>query len=203
MKIFKKNLIMIVFLILVLVIFGVVDYTRAKNDKKPIFVFKVKDVVVKEDFIAKEYYGLGYMIVICDKFCSDKVTFMPLYLGGYAWFKGVEDGIEVINKEECDNKSELYHSLENINIYTYCLEDVTVNKDNETFTLKEYLEKDSNAINYIIDNFTKSKEASYDDGGSQLYLGETFNILKCHTLMGNEDVYIGTKDMGYFNSFCK
>lgn len=35
----------------------------------------------------------------------------------------------------------------------------------------------------------------YKDGGSQVYNYENYTIIKCHTLAGNRDVYIGTKDM--------
>ena len=37
--------------------------------------------------------------------------------------------------------------------------------------------------------------ASYDDGGSKEYHYENYTIIKCNTLNGNRDVYIGTKDM--------
>ena len=36
---------------------------------------------------------------------------------------------------------------------------------------------------------------SYDDGGSIEYHYENYTIIKCHTLDGNRDVYIGTKDL--------
>lgn len=36
---------------------------------------------------------------------------------------------------------------------------------------------------------------SYDDGGSIEYHYENYTIIKFHTLDGNRDVYIGTKNM--------
>lgn len=35
----------------------------------------------------------------------------------------------------------------------------------------------------------------YKDGGSMIYQYDEFTIIKCHTLNGNRDVYIGTKEM--------
>ena len=35
----------------------------------------------------------------------------------------------------------------------------------------------------------------YKDGGSMEYHYENYTIIKCHTVDGNRDVYIGTKDM--------
>ena len=36
---------------------------------------------------------------------------------------------------------------------------------------------------------------TYKDGGSIEYHYENYTIIKCHTLSGNRDVYIGIKDM--------
>ena len=35
----------------------------------------------------------------------------------------------------------------------------------------------------------------YEDGGSIRYQYSNYTIIKCHTLDGNRDVYIGSKDM--------
>ena len=35
----------------------------------------------------------------------------------------------------------------------------------------------------------------YKDGGSMIYQYSSYTIIKCHTLNGNRDVYIGAKDM--------
>ncbi len=35
----------------------------------------------------------------------------------------------------------------------------------------------------------------YRDGGSMVYQYGSYTILKCHTLDGNRDVYIGTPEM--------
>ena len=41
----------------------------------------------------------------------------------------------------------------------------------------------------------KVKTEMYKDGGSKEYHYENYTIIKCHTLDGNRDVYIGTKDL--------
>ncbi len=35
----------------------------------------------------------------------------------------------------------------------------------------------------------------YQDGGSMIYKYENYTIIKCHTLDGNRDVYIGNTEM--------
>ncbi|MDD2409161.1 MAG: hypothetical protein PHD03_00350 [Bacilli bacterium] len=61
----------------------------------------------------------------------------------------------------------------------------------------------TNAIDDIITEFTDNNTNSYDDGGTILYKGDVFNLLKCKTLDGNRDIYIGTKNMRYGKEFCK
>ena len=39
------------------------------------------------------------------------------------------------------------------------------------------------------------KSDMYKDGGSMQYNYENYIIIKCHTIDGNRDVYIGTKDL--------
>ena len=35
----------------------------------------------------------------------------------------------------------------------------------------------------------------YKDGGSMIYWYDDYTIIKMHTISGNRDVYIGSKDM--------
>ncbi len=69
----RKNfisIISIVFcsLILLIIIFGVIDYFRTKNGGKPIFIYRtvntINDVGISKE--TSEYYGFGYKVLICD-----------------------------------------------------------------------------------------------------------------------------------------
>jgi hypothetical protein len=150
------------------------------------------------------YYGLGYVVINMEN-CQDNPIKFGSYFATYACFIDAEyiTSIEVVKTEQCDNKAKLYYAEENRSIYNYCLDQITVNTNIKTTQLKDYLEIDSTAIDFIINNFTEEPEGSYDDGGSFLYFGNDFNILKCHTLAKNNDIYIGNKNMEYFNDFCK
>lgn len=208
-KVVKVILIVIASIVLLGAIFGTVDYIRAKNGKKPIFIYRsvnIYDVGIYDEnsLTITEYYSLGYKMIVCKKDCDKPVTMMPLYLGAYAWFIGADyiTDFEVIKTEECDNNAQLYYNNGDINIYSYCLDKINVSKNNNKIELKEYLKTDSDAIDFIISEFTEEL-SSYYDGGTILYSGTDFNILKCHTLDGNNDIYIGTEDMSYINSFCK
>lgn len=203
-KIFKVIVLVISLLILVLLLFGTVDYNRLINGKKPIFTYHLVNKKDKNKDVSTEYYGLGYVLVDC-RYCTKKITVMPLYLGSYVWFIDEEyiTNIEIKNSKKCDNKEKIYFEEENKNIYIYCLDEINVIKDNKKIQLSEYLKTDKEALNFILNNFVKESYSSYDDGGSKLYSGEEFNLLECNTIDGNNDIYIGNKSMGYFSGFCR
>ena len=89
------------------------------------------------------------------------------------------------------------------NLYYYGLHDVYVTVDGDTLPLKEALSYGKVTLDGIIAECNRLNaasgyriETSYDDGGSSLYDFGDYKIIKYHTLDGNRDVYIGTKDMG-------
>lgn len=94
-----------------------------------------------------------------------------------------------------------------ITIYTYCLSDIKINN----IELKSYLNThgDKETINTLINEL--KEESVYKDGGSKLYREEKpyniskegISILKCNTLDGNKDIYIGPINMRYESDFCK
>lgn len=86
------------------------------------------------------------------------------------------------------------------NIYTYEGEvNILINKEeislrdallNNKITMDEIIAK---ANQDLIDK--KISGDMYRDGGSMIYNYDNYSIIKCHTLDGNRDVYIGTKEM--------
>ena len=62
-------------------------------------------------------------------------------------------------------------------------------------------EMPNEAIDKIID--TLELKETYYDGGTKLYKGENLTLVKCNTLAGNKDVYIGNKDFKYEQGYCK
>ena len=119
--------------------------------------------------------------------------------------------IETIPSNNCDKQVKLYYSENDINVYTYCLDDVKVGEEKQE--LKEYLKEKNvtihTSINYLIDKLTnegvfiKGQEAILNDGGSKMYINDNINILMCNTLEGNQDIYIGNGSMKYESNFCK
>lgn len=78
---------------------------------------------------------------------------------------------------------------------------VNIRIDGKDFSLKEALLGNKITMEEIIakanqdEKDRKIKADMYKDGGSMEYHYENYTIIKCHTLDGNRDVYIGTKDL--------
>lgn len=90
--------------------------------------------------------------------------------------------------------------------YLYGLEEVMITYQDETKSLKEFL-NDGVSIEDLV---SQLDHYSVYDGGSNLYRDgkdDGVSILVCHRLISsggyNEDVYIGNSDMGYEEGFCE
>lgn len=102
--------------------------------------------------------------------------------------------------KECNNKAELLVEQKDRKIYTYCLNDATIKINDKEENLKNFIESDDNAIEEIID--TLKLKDSFSDGGTKLYKGENLTLVKCNTLDGNRDIYIGDQNMEFKQNFC-
>lgn len=78
---------------------------------------------------------------------------------------------------------------------------VNIRIDGKDYSLKEALLEEKITMEEIIakanqdERDEKIKAVMYEDGGSAEYHYENYTIIKCHTLDGNRDVYIGSKDL--------
>lgn len=93
------------------------------------------------------------------------------------------------------------------NIYAY-EGSVNILINNEEISLKQALLENKITMDEIIAKANedlankKIKGDMYRDGGSMLYQYDNYTIIKCHTLDGNRNVYIGTPEMS-INDFIK
>lgn len=108
--------------------------------------------------------------------------------------------IEYSKKINCQEKEELIKE-DNYKIYTYCIDNLYINKNNKLIEFKEYYQEHKDIIDKLI---KKDKNPLYyKDGGSIKYIVDNISIIKCHTLTGNEDIYIGDKNLKYEDNFCQ
>ncbi len=119
------------------------------------------------------------------------------------------DNFEILFKErhEIDSYNKKYAILDktesdkyDYNIYAYN-GSVNIRIDNKEYSLKQALTENKITMNEIIEKVNqderngKIKAEMYKDGGSILYQYDNYAIIKFHTLEGNRDVYIGSRDM--------
>ena len=114
----------------------------------------------------------------------------------------------IVNEiENCDNEAKLYYEIDGKKIYSYCLDIVEIVVDDKNIDLKEYLK--NNSIDDLVDML--EKESTFYDGGTSIYkdggtkkiTSNGITLIRCNTLDGNRDIYIGNKDMEYKVNFCK
>jgi 6-phosphogluconate dehydrogenase len=116
--------------------------------------------------------------------------------------------INTVETENCNNKVVEYYTLNNQSVYLVCLENIVLEYDNFKITLKNYLTKDGNTIDSVIEKIINklTLEDGLWDGGTTIYRNNDITIIKCNTLDENKDVYIGNESMdedyGFQNGFC-
>ena len=103
--------------------------------------------------------------------------------------------------DDCNNKPQLLMEKEDINIYTYCIDDVMITVNKKQINLKEYINSNENSIEKIIEILNKY-DVAYD-GGTTIYKGNNITLIRCNTLDGNKDIYIGDSSMKHKENFCK
>lgn len=113
-----------------------------------------------------------------------------------------ETEVETVETGNKCSEAKLYYSLDDYDIYTYCLDSIKISRDKEFVELSSLFESDTT----IKDLFRNMKEKEvYKDGGSKLYIDtkQDIGLIKCNTIDGNRDIYIGNKDIKYEKNFCK
>lgn len=119
------------------------------------------------------------------------------------------ENFEILFKERqpIDSYNKIYAILDksetdryNYTIYAYD-GSVNIKIDGKEYSLKNALLENRITMEEIIakanqdEKDGKIKTEMYKDGGSMEYHYENYTIIKYHTLDGNRDVYIGTKDL--------
>jgi len=99
--------------------------------------------------------------------------------------------IEYIGINDCNNYIKLINTKEDYNIYTYCLNDLYINGEEEEEVLK------STSIEEIIS--TLDKEIINDN--AYLYKGSNYKVISC--INPTKDYIIGDNSLEYDESLCK
>ncbi|MBQ8902657.1 MAG: hypothetical protein IJY87_06355 [Bacilli bacterium] len=114
--------------------------------------------------------------------------------------------LETKKTNNCNKKPILYVEGD-IKVYSYCLDSISIYKDNKFWELKDWMKSINQTISTSIEKITSNDYLwddviLYKDGGSKIYTSDKMNILVCKTISGNSDVYIGDNSMSYELEFC-
>lgn len=151
-----------------------------------------------EDYL----YGVGRKVVInYTGYIKDtypaQIDTDKVLINGYENFEITIKESNNKNTTKILNNKELYQNNSDYNLYYYGIDEVKVTVDNQTMLLEEALKSGKLTIDGLIIKANKDFPNAdiYKDGGSIKYDYDNYTIIKMHTLDGNRDVYIGTKDM--------
>lgn len=214
----KKNVFFIA-IIKVLVVFAlvgilssIIDYFKMKSGNVPVFNLRKYDNVSKVQTFRGIFYKAERKVTASENESLDdssEISFSFLFfnLDVPKQFKTVELPYTIETKEisQCNERSKLYYADKDIKVYTYCLDEINVNRNNKKIKLFDYLKKDNDIINDIDSKL--SYLGLYEDQSTLMFEaidGFTNNgltMFRCHEVHIN-DVYIGPANTKFQDDFC-
>ena len=115
------------------------------------------------------------------------------------------DQIKIIKTKDCDIQVSSYYDFEEVEIYLVCLDEINLEVEDSIITLRDYFSKSDQTFNDSINNLINSMNLvdTYKDGGTKLYKNDSIALIKCNTIDGNKDIYIGDTNLEYQENYCK
>ena len=151
-------------------------------------------------------YGIGRKVIInytgyIMETYPAQINTDSILINGYEDFEISVKKAERVKKTKVLNDMEIYKNNSDVNLYYYGLEEVNVKVDNKEMSLEEALRSGKITIDGLIIKANKDFNnglilcTGYTDDGGMEYYYENYTIIKCHSLDGNRDVYIGIPEM--------
>ena len=151
-------------------------------------------------------YGIGRKVIIkytgyIKETYPAQIDTNEILIDGYENFELSIKKSDKKTKFKILSNQELYKNNSNFDLYYYGLEEVNISVDNEIMPLEDALKSGKMTIDGILIKANqdvsngKIKSEVYKDGGTTEWYYDTYTIIKCHSLDGNRDVYIGIPEM--------
>lgn len=118
--------------------------------------------------------------------------------------KKLDDKVRLVvyptKNNNCKDDVKFYSQYENSNVYFVCIGEIEkVYHPNMSYVETIKYNPKSN-IDYITHQMNIIEQ--YRDGGSIMYERDNLRILKCNTVDGNKDIYIGYNNLEYKDGYC-
>ena len=166
---------------------------------------------IKNNYMLVKYES-GYEETISSALKNQKITINDLDKYKIKYIKQEKDitnkdfKISIVEEENCNLKLNEYYKYTVRTIYTSCLKEIYLERDNnKKMTLKYHLENVNQSFDRSIKQLISDATIhSYlKDGGTKIYKKDDYTIIICNTIEGNKDIYIGNKEFKYEQEFCK
>lgn len=114
--------------------------------------------------------------------------------------------LELVKKDNCENKITKYYESDNQKVYFVCLDEVNLVEDK--MTLSYYFNNASGSFEDSIKNLVSSlkETATYNDRGTRVYKNNQMTIITCNKILDNDkknqDIYIGDENLEFREEFC-
>ena len=216
----KKTKIILIAITSFIVLYGVIfltDMSRVKQLKKPIFC-------IENGYMGSmtRFDGLGYKIGLDINATTGEITYGQMTMLGQYVVKLYADYFDVKEPSNTSEKIEVIKpEVSNLNKFNKCLERdnrtiyLTGNVEEVYYTdseikmaLKDYISKSYQTLDDSIKHLTDIIDYvdTLKDGGTMIYKSNAYDItiIKCNTIEGNKDIFIGDYSMNFDSkSMCK
>ena len=211
-KVLFKTIFKIVFLIVfVLLLFAGIDYLRMTKGKLPVFQISQYDSKTRKQTFIGTFYRASRIVranPLEPLEESSKVKYslfsVPINLEVEKSVLKEDYQITFKKMENCTNKSTLLFADKNIKVYTYCIEDVMIQKNGEKKDLLSYIKSDASNLEELKGQLAymglvaNTKTYQFDSRSDPDY---NIRMFECNDLYV-PDITIGPKDMNYQSDFC-
>ncbi len=206
----------LIYVVIIGILTGGIDYLRIKSNQLPLFAIRSYDAKTKTQTFRGFFYKTTRIISISqdeDISASKDIQYLvltfkiPINVPRETPIN--EFTIETVETKECSNPSQLYYYDDtNFKIYTYCLDTINIVKDDKKTSLDKYILKDKDVVVkllnklYVTREFSNSLTLQYEDKPSMKFTNNGLSVISCKTSTGNNNIYIGPKNMLYQSDFC-
>lgn len=173
------------------------EFERKSSDK----------IVINYGTDHRDYlFGVGRKVLISyDGYIKEiypaQIDTDNIEINGYSDFELIITKDNETKTKKILNNKDINSNNQDLNLYYYGLEKIDVKVDNKTLPLETALRDGKITLQGIVEKANKDldngtiKGDMYKDGGSMIYEYGEYTIIKCNTLDGNRDIYIGISDM--------
>lgn len=176
----------------------IIDLIAILTFNRPLFVISTDNY----GEMNKVYRGLLYDTYNCAELPMSQIKFKGVkYSCSNLAIKNNLKISEAKNKEITKATLITDKNEDNYIIYYYGIDSAEIQIDDKNYDFANAVSLNLFDINEFMNDISVS--TVYRDGGTKRWEGDDFSIIKCNTLDGNSDVYLGNRDMSYEKDFCK